>query len=57
MNISRKDLLQLLEEIDRLRRENALLREAAGIQITDHVTPKPVEVTPQERNALLRKTV
>ena len=57
MNISRKELQQLLEEIDRLRRENALLREAAGIHITDQETPKPVEVTPQERNALLRKNV
>ncbi|MDI9439588.1 MAG: hypothetical protein ACOX46_01515 [Limnochordia bacterium] len=56
MNISPKELQQLLEELDRLRQENALLREAAGIRISEDDS-KPVEVTVQERNALLRKTV
>ena len=54
MNISRKELQQLLEVFDRLRRENALRREAAGSHITDQETPKPVVVTRQVLNALLR---
>ncbi|NLM41890.1 MAG: hypothetical protein GX199_06225 [Firmicutes bacterium] len=57
MNISPKELQQLLEEIDRLRRENAMLREAAGIHIAPQDDSEPVEVTVKERNALLRKTV
>ncbi|HPT83145.1 MAG TPA: hypothetical protein PLM25_04590 [Limnochordia bacterium] len=57
MNISPKELQQLLEEIDRLRRENAMLREAAGIRITHKDDSEPVEVSIKERNALLRKTV
>lgn len=57
MNISPKELKQLLEEIDRLRRENAMLREAAGIHVASEDDSQPLEVTAEERNALLRKTV
>lgn len=56
MDISAEKLQELLEEIERLRRENALLREAAGIQISEPEY-EPVQVTDRERQALLRKTV
>ncbi|HHT42232.1 MAG TPA: hypothetical protein GX014_02360 [Firmicutes bacterium] len=57
MNICPKELQLLLEEIDRLRRENAMLREAAGIHISDNEDCDAIQVTPNERRALLRKTV
>lgn len=57
MSICPKELQLLLEEIDRLRRENAMLREAAGIHISDNEDCDAIQVTPNERRALLRKTV
>lgn len=57
MNICPKELQLLLEEIDRLRRENAMLREAAGIHISDNEDCDAIQVTPNELRALLRKTV
>lgn len=56
MDISPQKFQELLEEIERLKRENALLRQAAGIQVSKH-EPEPVHVTINERQALLRKTV
>jgi hypothetical protein len=45
MNICPKELQLLLEEIDRLRRENAMLREAAGIHISDNEDCDAIQVT------------
>lgn len=56
MDISPQELQELLEELERLRRENALLRQAAGIQIAESEV-EPVQVTARERQALLRKTI
>lgn len=56
MDISPQKFQELLEEIERLKRENALLRQAAGIQVSKP-DPEPVQVTASERQALLRKTV
>ncbi|MCK9525915.1 MAG: hypothetical protein M0R49_08305 [Limnochordia bacterium] len=51
------DLETLLAEIDRLRLENAILRKAAGIQVSSSSNGQPLHVTKDERKALLRKTV
>jgi hypothetical protein len=55
--ICQKELDALLAEIERLKLENALLREAAGIKIKSETDEEPVHVSADERQALLRKTV
>jgi hypothetical protein len=57
MNNDSHDLETLLAEIDRLRLENAILRKAAGIQVSSSSNGQPLHVTQDERQALLRKTV
>lgn len=57
MNISLEQVQHLLDEIERLRRENAMLRRAAGINVTPDDSDEPMEVSTQERKALLRKTI
>ena len=56
MDISSKQYQELLEEIERLKRENAILRQAAGIRVSEPEV-EPVQVTANERHALLKKTV
>ena len=51
------DLEALLAEIERLKLENAILRKAAGIQVSSSSNGQPLHVTQDERQALLRKTV
>lgn len=55
--ISQKELQKLLSEIERLKLENAVLRKAAGIQISSEPQKQQVQVSNDERQALLRKTV
>ncbi len=50
------DMESLLAEIERLKLENAILRRAAGIQILPAKDAKSLNVTDEERQALLRKT-
>ncbi|NMB19355.1 MAG: hypothetical protein GX979_00675 [Firmicutes bacterium] len=57
MNNTSPDLKALLEEIERLRLENAILRKAAGIQVPSSSKPQQSQVTHDERQALLRKTM
>lgn len=57
MPISKKELDQLLAEIERLRLENAILRRAAGIEIEPDGHRDNVEVTADERDALLKKII
>ena len=57
MPICQKELDALLAEIERLKLENAVLREAAGIKIKSETDEEPVHVSADERQALLRKTV
>lgn len=56
MKVSPQEFQELLKELERLKRENALLRQAAGIQISEPEF-KPVQVTANERQALLKKSV
>ncbi len=51
------DLEALVAEIERLKLENAILRKAAGIQVSPAPDPQQPHVTHDERKALLRKTV
>lgn len=57
MNNTSHDLKALLEEIERLKLENAILRKAAGIRVSSDSAPEHSQVTQEERHALLRKTV
>lgn len=57
MNNTSHDLKALLEEIERLKLENAILRKAAGIRVSPDSAPEHSQVTQEERHALLRKTV
>lgn len=57
MPISKKELDELLAEIERLRLENAILRQAAGIKITPEPEENQVHVSADERQALLKKTI
>ncbi|HKM43042.1 MAG TPA: hypothetical protein VJZ70_03515 [Limnochordia bacterium] len=57
MNNTSLDVETLLEELERLRLENAILRKAAGLQMSPASKEQPIQVTHDERQALLRKTV
>ncbi|HHT69057.1 MAG TPA: hypothetical protein GXZ85_07360 [Firmicutes bacterium] len=57
MHKTTPDLETLLAEIERLRLENAILRRAAGIQVSPAPNSQQPQVTHDERQALLRKTV
>lgn len=56
MPIGQEELDALLAEIERLRLENALLRQAAGINITPKQDLERLQVSNGERNALLKRT-
>jgi hypothetical protein len=51
------DVETLLAEIERLKLENAILRKAAGIQVTPSSSSQQPYVTTDERQALLKKTI
>lgn len=51
------DLETLLAELERLKLENAILRRAAGIQAPSDANAQSLNVTHEERQALLRKTI
>lgn len=55
MSISETELKELLAEIERLRLENAMLRQAAGIKIAPAQNEPEVHVSPEEKVALLKK--
>lgn len=52
--ISPEELNKLLAEIERLKLENAVLRQAAGIKIHRDSDDAQVEVSADEKNALLK---
>lgn len=56
MDLSKQEIQTLLTEIERLRLENAILRRAAGIQISPEPSSEQAHVTANERQALWKKT-
>lgn len=57
MHNTSHDVETLLAEIERLKLENAILRKAAGIQVAPLSSSQQLDVTHDERQALLKKTV
>lgn len=57
MSISPQELEELLTELERLKLENAILRRAAGIQISPEPSSQSIHVSANERQALLRKSI
>lgn len=57
MPICQKELDALLAEIERLRLENAILRRAAGIKVEPETDQEQIQVSAEERHALLKRTI
>lgn len=57
MDMTPQELETLLAEIERLKLENAILRKAAGIQVSPEPNAQQLHVSHDERQALLKKIV
>lgn len=57
MSHTAPDVETLLAEIERLKLENAILRQAAGIKVSPAADAQSLNITHEERQALLRKTI